>query len=53
MLVEDIYKQKLVDMRLYCDIEIDKVVQSVRAEAEAALANLRRQGLGIVKGVTL
>lgn len=51
-LVEYIYKQKLLDMRQYCDAEIDNVVKSVRTEAEAALANLRRNPLGKSTGVT-
>ena len=38
-------------MRQYCDAEIDNVVKSVRTEAEAALANLRRNPLGKSTGV--
>ena len=36
-------------MKQYRDIELDNVVRSVRTEADAALANLRR---GISTGVT-
>ena len=38
-------------MRQYRDIEIDNVVKSVRTEADAALANLRRNLLGKSTGV--
>ena len=40
-------------MRQYCDAEIDNVVKSVRIEADAALANLRRNPLGRSRGVTV
>ena len=37
-------------MKQYRDIELDNVVRSVRTEADAALANFRRNSLGIETG---
>ena len=38
-------------MRQYCDTDTDDVVRSVRTEAAATLANLRRNRLGKSTGV--
>ena len=40
--VEEIYKQKLLGIKHSRDIEIDTIVKSARAEADAAVRNLRR-----------
>ena len=40
--VEEIYKQKLLDIKQSRDIEIETIVRSARAEADSAVRNLRR-----------
>ena len=42
ILVEEIYEQKLLGMRKYSDRDTETIVRSVREEAEAAIAELRK-----------
>ena len=44
--VEEIYKQKLLEIETTQDTDVEEIVKAIRAEANTVLAQMRKQTLG-------